>query len=194
MAEDETSKTQPEAPDATDREVGDGSESLPEVPSQTGDSAHPHRRPVFLTDLKVCFLVHQDTHRILCAARYDQFAKKIARLAGCEIVEIRTAHEYDIWARRYCQQRDWETAEDDARYLERENHARKLLRQQLRDRLSVENSGPARRAIDSALQCLDVVERRRQRYRSESFIPQEAFEATKNVGEELLDDVTPPRK
>lgn len=154
----------------------------------------PHRRPVFLTDLKVCFLVHRDTGRILCAARYDRFAKKIARLSNCKIEEIRTAHDYDLWSRKYCKQRDEETAAEDAAYLEREQYTRRILRQQLRDRLLVEASGDARRAIDSALRCLDVVEQRRRRYRSESFIPLEGFEASKNVGEEIINHMTPKEK
>lgn len=154
------------------------------------DELKPHRRPVFLTDLKVCFLVHKDTGRILCAARHDGFAKKIARLSNCKVVEIRTAHDYDLWARKYCKQRDEETREEDARYLEREQYTRRVLRQQLRDRLLVESSGDARRAIDSALHCLDVVEERRRRYRSESFIPVEGFETSKNAGEELIGNLT----
>lgn len=154
----------------------------------------PHRRPVFLTDLKVCFLVHRDTKRILCAAQYDQFAKIMARKSNCRIVEIRTAYEYDHWSREYCRQRDRETAEEDARYLEREQYTRRVLRQQLRDQLLVETSGDARRAIDSALHCLDVVEERRRRYRSESFIAQEGFEASKNAGEEIINSLTPKEK
>lgn len=155
------------------------------------EQSKPHRRPVFLTDLKVCFLVDRNTKRILCSARDDEFAKQVARKCNCEIVAIRTAHEYDVWARRYCQQHDRETAEDDARYLEREDYTRKLLRKQLRDRLTTEHSGAARRAIDSALHCLDVVEQRHRRYRSDSFIPQEAFEASKNPGEEIIQSLTP---
>lgn len=154
----------------------------------------PHRHPVFLTDVKVCFLVHKDTGRILCAARFDRFAKKIARVSNCKVVEIRTAHDYDLWSRKYCKQRDQETAEEDARYLEREQYTRKVLRQQLRDRVLVETSGDARRAIDSALHCLDVVEERHRRYRSESFIAQEGFEATKNAGEEIIGSLTPKEK
>lgn len=150
----------------------------------------PHRRPVFLTDLKVCFLVHRDTKRILCAAQHDDFAKRMARRCNCRIVEIRTAHDYDLWAREYCRQHDRETAEEDARYLEREHYTRRVLRQQLRDRLAVEHSGEARKAIDSALHCLDVMEQRRRRYRTESFIPQEAFEASKNAGEEIINKTT----
>lgn len=144
--------------------------------------------------MKVCFLVHRDTKRILCAAQYDEFAKRMARKSNCQIIEIRTAHDYDIWSRRYCEQRDRETAEEDARYLEREHYTRRILRQQLRDQLAVESSGDARKAIDSALHCLDVVEQRRRRDRSESFIPQEAFEATKNAGEEIINSLTPKEK
>ena len=153
----------------------------------------PHRRPVFLTDLKVCFLVHKDTQRILCAACYDEFAKAMARKTGCKIIEIRTAHDYDLWSRRYCRQHDQETAAEDAAYLDREHSTRKLLRQQLRDRLRTEGSGDARRAIDSALHCLDIMEKRRQRYRSESFIPQEAFEAGKNAGQEIIENLIPKK-
>lgn len=158
------------------------------------DETKPHRHPVFLTDMKVCFLVHRDTGRILCAARNDRFAKVMARRSNSKIVEIRTAHDYDRWSREYCRQRDLETAEEDARYLEREQYTRRVLRQQLRDRLLVETSGDARRAIDSALHCLDVVEERRRRYRSESFIAQEGFEASKNAGEEIINNLTPKEK
>lgn len=147
----------------------------------------PHRRNVQLSDLRVCVLVHKDTNRILCFAQHDTFAKSIARKLGCKIIEILHANDYDRYAKAWREQSKDDNAEQDHAYLEREDGTRKRLRQQLRDRLNLVTSGPERQAIDSALHCLDVMEDRKKRYRAESFLVQEAFEAGKNPGEELID-------
>ena len=147
----------------------------------------PHRRNVQLSDLRVCVLVHKETNRILCFAQHDTFAKSMAKKLGCKIVEIFHAHEYDKYAKQWRQESADDNAASDHAYLEREDAIRQRLRKQLRDRLAVPADGPARKAVDSALHCLDVMEDRKRRYRKESFLVNEAFEATTNVGETLVD-------
>lgn len=142
---------------------------------------------------RVCVLVHGETKRILCFCLDDPFARKITGL-GFLLYEIKSAHEYDAWARKLRQQSNDENAIKDAAYLERENEVRTLLRKQLRDRLAVQTTGAARLAVESALKCLDVMEARKKRYRAESFQVQEAYESsTQNVGDDLINKIMIPK-
>lgn len=156
------------------------------------ESVRPHRRPVQLSDLRVIVLIHKDTKRVLCFGMDDKPTRALARKVGCKVVEILHANEYDRWAKVWRQQSADDAAAEDYAYLERENTVRSNLRTQLRSRLST-NDGPERRAIESALHCLEIMEKRRQRYRAESFTPQEAFESGKNVGEELVSKIMAPK-
>jgi len=150
------------------------------------ESVRPHRRNVQLTGLeRICVLVHKGTNRILCFARDDWFTKKLARQGGYKIIEIMHAHDYDRYAKLWREQAKEEGDAEDASYLERESATRKELRRQLRERLNTADP-VTRKAIDSALHCLEVMEKRRQRYRGESFLVQEAYEADKQPGEELV--------
>jgi len=83
---------------------------------------------------------------------------------------------------------------DDHAYLERENATRQALRKQLRDKLALATSGAERMGIESALKTLDTMEAKRQRYRAESFLAQEAFESTKNAGDELIEQIMVPKE
>jgi len=159
------------------------------------DAPKPHRRNVQLTGLeKIVVLVHKDTNRILCFGRDDWMTKKLANKMGCKIIEVLSAHDYDRYAKAWREQSKIEDAIDDHMYLERENATRQKLRKQLRDKLSLATSGPERQGIASALHTLDFMEEKRRRYREESFMAQEAFEATKNAGEELIEKIMVPKE
>ena len=147
----------------------------------------PHRRNVRLSDLRVVVLIHKDTNRILCFAQQDAFAKKIARKLGCKIIEIFHAHDYDKYAKLWREQSKEESAAEDHAYLEREDATRQALRKQLRDRIATLADGAEKQAVDSALKTLDVMEDRKKRYRAESFLVQEGYDASKNPGDELID-------
>lgn len=153
----------------------------------TPPSSRPNRRPVQLSDLKVCVLVHKETNRILCFAQHDSFAKSMARKLKCKVIEIFHAHDYDKYAKQWREEAAEENAAQDHAYLEREDATRQKLRKQLRDRLASINDGPARQAVESALHCLEFMEDKKKRYRAESFMVQEGFEKTTNAGEELVD-------
>lgn len=159
-------------------------------------SCKPNRTPVQLTGKeKVCVLIHAETNRILCFAYDDRFTNRFASL-GYKKVEINHASEYDAWARRLREQARIEDQVADHAYLERENAVRMRLRQQLIDRRASTNSTVERKTIDSALHALEFMEKRRQRYRSESFMLQEAYEdSNKNIGEDALNQLmAPPKK
>lgn len=143
---------------------------------------------------RVCVLTHIDTGRILCFCLDDPFAAKFENV-GYLKHEIHHAHEYDMWAKRLREQTARDNEAEDHAYLEREDAVRKRLRQQLQDILISSHSGVAdRKAADGALHCLDTMERRKKRYRAESFMVQEAYESTKNAGEELVNDLMVPKK
>jgi len=159
------------------------------------DSPKSHRRNVQLTGLeRIVVLVHKDTNRILCFGHDTWMTKKLAATMGCKVIEIMSAHDYDRYAKLWREQAKEDDAIDDHAYLERENRTRQALRKQLRDKLALATSGPERMGIESALRTLDLMEQKRQRYRAESFMAQEAFEATKNAGEELIQQIMVPKE
>lgn len=141
---------------------------------------------------RVCVLVHIDTGRILCFARDDAFASSFEQ-RGYIKHEIFHAHEYDLWARKLREQTRVENAAEDAAYLEREDRVRQSLRKELRQKMMNAPSGAARKAIESALHCLDHMEDKKKRYRAESFMVQEAYDEKKNVGEELVHELIDPK-
>lgn len=152
-----------------------------------------NRTPVQMSaKQKVCVLIHNETKRILCFCMDDQFSKSFEH-SGYRKVEIKHANEYDLWAKRLREQSKVENEAEDYAYLERENATRQKLRQQLKDRLATLSDGPQRLAVDSALHCLDVMEARRQRKREETFMAQEGYEATTNVGEAIVDKAMKPK-
>ena len=155
------------------------------------DAPKPHRRNVQLTGLeRVVVLVHKDTNRILCFGHDTWMTKKLASTMGCKIIEILSAHDYDRYAKLWREQAKEEDAVDDHAYLERENVTRQALRKQLRDKLALATSGPERMGIESAIRTLDAMEAKRQRYRSESFLVQEAYESgTKTPGDDLVEKI-----
>ena len=159
------------------------------------DAPKPHRRNVQLTGLeRIVVLVHKDTNRILCFGHDDWMTKKLASRMGCKIIEILSAHDYDRYAKLWREQAKEQDAVDDHAYLERENATRQALRKQLRDKLALATSGPERQGIESAIKTLDAMEARRQRYRAESFMAQEAFEISKKPGEELIEQIMVPKE
>jgi len=141
---------------------------------------------------KVCVLIHTETKRILCFCMDDQFSKSFES-SGYKRVEIKHANEYDLWAKRLREQSKRENEAEDYAYLERENATRQKLRQQLTDRLPHLTEGPQRLAVESALHCLDTMEARKKRYREESFMVNEGYEATANVGEVIVNNVMAPK-
>jgi hypothetical protein len=153
------------------------------------------RTPVQMTGKeRVCVLVHKDTGRILCFAQDDPFAAKFVD-SGYIKHEINHAHEYDMWARRLREQSSVENQAADHAYLERENATRKRLRQQLRDKLNSVRSGPERKAVESALHCLEVMEKRKKRYRAETFMLNEGYDSTRSdIGEQLVNEIMVPKK
>ena len=158
------------------------------------DAPKPHRRNVQLTGLeRVVVLVHKDTNRILCFGHDTWMTKKLASKMNCKIIEVLSAHDYDRYAKLWREQAKEEDAIDDHAYLERENVTRQALRKQLRDKLALATSGPERMGIESAIRTLDAMESKRQRYRAESFMAQEAFEANKNAGDELVEQIMVPK-
>lgn len=149
-----------------------------------------NRRPVQLTGFeRVVVLVHKDTNRILCFGRNDMLTQKMAAKMGCKVIEILHAHDYDRYAKIWREQAKEESAIDDAAYLERENHTRQALRKDLRNKLSICTDGYQRKNIESALHTLDAMERKRQRYRAESFLVQEGYEASANTGGDLAEKI-----
>jgi len=141
---------------------------------------------------RVCVLVHIETGRILCFARDDAFASSFEQ-KGYIKHEIFHAHEYDLWARRLREQAKIEDAAKDAAYLEREDRVRQHLRKELRQKLLAAPTGAARKAIESALHCLDYMEDKKKRYRAESFMVNEGYDAKANVGEELVHELIDPK-
>ncbi len=141
---------------------------------------------------RVCVLVHIDTGRILCFCRDDPFASSF-QSQGYIKHEIMHAHEYDLWAKRLREQAKVEDAAKDQAYLEREDATRKKLRAELRGKLSSATSGAARQAIESALHCLDYMEDKKKRYRAESFMLNEAYDAKANPGEDLVHKLLDPK-
>jgi hypothetical protein len=135
---------------------------------------------------KVCVLVHSLTKRILCFARDDWFANSFASV-GYDKITISHAHEYDTWAKRIREQAKVENEAEDAANLEKEDRTRKKLRGELTSCLSKAKTGAERLAIEQAVHCLDYMERRRKRYREESFHIQEGFDQQKSdVGESIV--------
>lgn len=142
---------------------------------------------------RVCVLTHIDTGRILCFCLDDHFAAKF-QSAGYLKHEIHHASEYDMWAKRLRDQTSRENEIEDHAYLEREDAVRKRLRQQLQDVLAASHSANADKiAATGALKCLESMEARKKRYRAESFMVNEAFESTKNAGEELVEKLMVPK-
>lgn len=138
---------------------------------------------------KVCVLVHRQTGRILCFALDDPFAASFTDV-GYRKIEINHAHEYDLWAKRIREQTKVENAEEDAAYLERESATRQRLRGELKARLNVLTEGAHKQAVQQALHCLEFMEKRRQRYREETFYVQEAYDENHSaVGEEIVKKV-----
>jgi hypothetical protein len=154
-----------------------------------------YRTPVQIQQKqRVCVLTHIDTGRILCFCLDDAFAAKFEH-SGYLKHEIHHANEYDLWAKRLRQQAANDNEIEDHAYLEREDAVRKRLRQQLTDVLIATHTGNAdKKAAESALHCLDVMERRKKRYRAESFMVNEGYEATANAGEELIEKIMVPKK
>ena len=143
---------------------------------------------------RVCVLTHIDTGRILCFCLDDQFAAKFEH-SGYLKHEIHHASEYDMWAKRLRDQATRDNEAEDHAYLEREDAVRKRLRQQLTDVLVASHSSNADKiAAKGALQCLETMEKRKKRYRAESFMVNEAFEEGKNPGEELIEKIMVPKK
>lgn len=147
----------------------------------------PSCRPVQMSGKeKVCVLVHHLTGRILCFCMDDPFAAKFTD-AGYKKIEITHASQYDAWAKKLRRQAQAENEAEDHAYLERENETRQRLRSELRNRLNSLGDGAQRKAVDSALHCLELMEKRRQRYREETFFVQEAFDqSTAFPGEEIV--------
>jgi len=141
---------------------------------------------------RVCVLVHIDTGRILCFCHDDPFARSF-KDKGYVVHEIMHAADYDRWARQLREQAKIEDAAKDQAYLEREDATRKKLRAELRGKLANATSGAARQAIESALHCLDYMEDKKKRYRAESFMLNEGFEATANPGEDLVHKLLDPK-
>lgn len=143
---------------------------------------------------RVCVLTHIDTGRILCFCLDDPFAAKFQN-AGYLKHEIHHASEYDMWAKRLRDQTARDNEAEDHAYLEREDAVRKRLRQQLTDVLISSYSANADKiAATGALQCLESMEKRKKRYRAESFMVNEAFEESKNAGQDLIDKLMVPKK
>jgi hypothetical protein len=158
------------------------------------DAPKPHRRNVQLTGLeRVVVLVHKDTNRILCFGNDTLMTKKLANKMGCKIIEVLSAHDYDRYAKAWREQAKEQDSIDDQMYLERENFTRQKLRTELRSKLALATSGTERQIISSALHTLDAMEEKRRRYRAESFMAQEAFEATKKAGDELIEQIMAPK-
>lgn len=143
---------------------------------------------------RVCVLTHIDTGRILCFCLDDPFAAKFQN-SGYLKHEIHHASEYDMWAKRLRDQTARDNEAEDHAYLEREDAVRKRLRQQLTDVLISSHSANADKiAATGALQCLESMEKRKKRYRAESFMVNEAFEESKNAGQDLIDKLMVPKK
>jgi hypothetical protein len=143
---------------------------------------------------RVCVLTHIDTGRILCFCLDDAFAAKFEH-SGYLKHEIHHASEYDMWAKRLRDQAARDNEAEDHAYLEREDAVRKRLRQQLQDVLASSHSGNADKiAASGALKCLETMEARKRRYRAESFMVNEAFEESKNAGQDLVDKLMVPKK
>ena len=152
------------------------------------------RTPVQISEKqRVCVLIHKDTKRILCFCLDDAFASKFED-SGYIKKEIHHANEYDLWAKRIREQAKHENEAEDAAYLEKENSTRQKLRGELKARIAQLTEGAQRYAVEQALHCLDVMESRRKRYREESFMAQEGYEANVNVGEEIINKVMVPKK
>src|SRR6266436_4975309 len=155
--------------------------------------SYADRTPIQLTgESRVCVLVHSITKRILCFARDDSFADSFAG-QGYEKITLYHAADYDRWARQLREQAKVEDAAKDQAYLEREDATRKRLRAELRGKLSSATSGAARQAIESALHCLDYMEDKKKRYRQESFMLNEAYDAKANPGEDLVHKLLDPK-
>lgn len=143
---------------------------------------------------RVCVLTHIDTGRILCFCLDDAFAARFEH-SGYLRHEIHHASEYDLWAKRLRQQATRDNEAEDHAYLEREDAVRRRLRQQLQDVLTSSSKGNAdKKAARSALHCLDLMETRKRRYRAESFLVNEGYEATANAGEELVNQIMVPKE
>jgi hypothetical protein len=154
-----------------------------------------YRTPVQIQQKqRVCVLTHIDTGRILCFCLDDAFASKFEH-TGYLKHEIHHASEYDLWAKRLRDQTTRDNEAEDHAYLEREDAVRKRLRQQLQDVLISSHSANADKiAAKGALQCLETMETRKKRYRSESFMVQEGYEATANPGDDLVNKIMVPKK
>lgn len=143
---------------------------------------------------RVCVLTHIETGRILCFCLDDQFAAKFEH-SGYLKHEIHHAWEYDLWAKRLRDQAARDNEAEDHAYLEREDAVRKRLRQQLQDVLVASHTANADKiAAKGALQCLETMEKRKKRYRAESFLVQEGYEASANPGEDLVNKLMVPKK
>jgi hypothetical protein len=155
----------------------------------------PSARPVQIQQKqRVCVLTHINTGRILCFCLDDAFASTFEH-SGYLKHEIHHAHEYDMWAKRLREQAKQDNEAEDFAYLEREDGVRKRLRQQLTDVIqSSSKSNADKKAAESALHCLDYMERKKKRYRAESFMVQEAYESSKNAGEDLVNEIMVPKK
>lgn len=143
---------------------------------------------------RACVLVHAETKRILCFCMDDHFAASFEN-AGYIKHELIHASDYDLWAKRLREQTSREHEAEDHAYLEREDAVRKRLRQQLQDvMISGHKSNADKLAAKGALQCLESMEARKKRYREESFMVNEGFEATANAGEELIEKIMMPKE
>lgn len=142
-----------------------------------------HRRPVQMTE-KLAVIVHRKTKRILCFCFEDAFARTFES-KGYEVIPLHYAHEYDKYAKQFREQTNIENQAEDAAYLEREDRARQQLRGDLKRRLSLATDGATRKAIESALHTLDIMQERKKRYRAESFLVQEGYEEGKTDGEAI---------
>lgn len=149
----------------------------------------PNRHNVHIGDKEVaCVLVHRETKRILTFCRNDPFSKSFES-AGYELIELRHAYDYDKWAKKYREQASRESEAEDYAYLMREDKVRQQLRQQLIDRMGHCKSEDERRWIATALAALDAARKRKERYRPESFMVQEAVENSETksyLGEDLV--------
>jgi len=142
---------------------------------------------------RVCVLIHNTTKRILCFAMDDWFADQFAA-KGYVKVPIMHAHEYDMYAQRIRDQAKEENEAEDYAHLERENAVRKRLRAQLEDVVRSSTKPVAdRKAASDALHCMEIMEKRRRRYRDESFFAQEAYDEKKNAGEEIVNKIMVPK-
>jgi hypothetical protein len=143
---------------------------------------------------RVVVLVHKDTNRILCFGHDDHMTKELAKRVGCKVIEILHAHDYDKYAKMWRDQAAEQTAQEDYEYLERENATRQQLRGELRAKMEGAKDGIERKMIQSALNTLDTMERKRQRHRAESFMLNEAYDATKSeIGQELVEKIMTPK-